>query len=109
MRNLYFIFLLFTCLLIRAQNRTIDSLNTAFKNSKDDSIKVKTLLSITDQLLQVDLKQAEATIRRAFALSLRRNSNSLLAETAGYMGYIKEAVSEVGQLHLLLWTSHSLL
>lgn len=83
------------CFLLKAQNRTVDSLNNVLKNSKDDSIKVKILLSITDQLLQVDLKQAEISMRKAIALSNAKKSNSLLAETMGYMGFIKEAISEV--------------
>lgn len=73
----------------------MDSLNSALKIAKDDSIKVKVLLSIADQLLQLDLKQAEISVRKAIAISRSKKSNSLLAETMGYMGYVKDAISEI--------------
>ncbi len=80
---------------ITAQTSTIDSLKKAFTKSPSDSLKAKTLVVLTDQYLQLDINEAERTMRQAISISSKIKSGYLLAETMGYMGYIKDAMDDL--------------
>ncbi|MBN8693585.1 MAG: tetratricopeptide repeat protein [Bacteroidetes bacterium] len=90
------IFCLFICLgRSYSQVPALDSLNKIYASIKNDSLRIKTLIAITDIYLQQDLKKAESTIHKAISASKRIKSKYLQAETMGYMGYIKDALGEL--------------